>query len=114
MASIRQYLDQLLSPAKYNPANYASLSLEELETMFRGIAKARGPSPESLAMYVFLDVFPEPLDGLSLDLDPLTGLDLRADLEADIAALDPWTDTEDIEVIQAWEEMEDIEDLLRT
>ena len=33
MASIRQYLDQLLKPAKYNPENYATMSLEELEAM---------------------------------------------------------------------------------
>lgn len=137
MANMRRYLDQLLKPAKYNPANYAAMSLEELETLFKGMAIAKGPSPESLALYVFLDCFPEPLEGLSMEEDPLAGLDMRAELQAaldgapdpwkdlegvdmsaelqrSIEALEPWEVLEDIEVIEPWEALEDIEDLLRT
>ncbi len=108
MANMRRHLDQLLKPAKYNPANYAGMSLEDLENHFKAMAQAKGSSaehsPESIARYVFLDCFPE----------PLAGLDMRADLQRDIEALEPWQGIEDIEVIEPWEALEDIEDLLRT
>lgn len=118
MANMRRYLDQPLKPAEYNPANYAGMSLEDLENHFKAMAQAKGSSaehsPESIALYVFLDCFPEPLEGLEVGLDPLAGIDPRADLQRDIEALDPWQGIEDIEVIEPWEALEDIEDLLRT